>query len=1136
MKTKHSDKLSVHDNFNHLFRTMKFLLLFLFLGAGSIYSNTYSQITEINLEVKQKAIRDVFKTIEDQTEYVFFFSDKIAHDLSKKVNVNVRSKTLNQVLDELFEGTDLSYKITDRQVSIVRDVKPASPVIQQPNQSKRIRGVVSDKSGEPIIGANVVEKGTTNGLITDLDGAFEITIEAGKVLVISYIGYITREIPITESTRALLNIELVEDTQTLDEVVVVGYGVMKKSDLTGSVSSFKKDALNKGVSSSLSGLLEGKAAGVQITQASAEPGGGINVMVRGAGSVNAGSGPLYVVDGLPIETGNVVDGYGGSMPGQRVARSPISNINPADIESIEILKDASATAIYGARGANGVVLVTTKKGATGKMQVNYSGYMGIQSPKDLIEVLNAEDYKRILNEIQATPGSNVAKSEIVGDIQGNGTDWQKEMIRSSMVQSHSVSFMGGTEQLKYFTSLNYFDQEGVLKNTGYERYDGRVNLDYKNDRVTFGTNINASYTYDDAVPIGFSTNEEGSALYAARGFDPTLSVFEEDGKTYQVSSMLNLDNPLALLNGKRSQTANYRTMGTVFLDYMILKGWTVKGNFGFDYRNTRRDSYVSQLTKDGRANSGVANIRSGTRSNYLGELTTTYIQQLENNSNLNLMGGITYQKFSANHLYTKGSGFPVDETKTNNMAMADAACYMVESGRNNNKLLSYIGRANFNLWDKFLFTATLRVDGSSRFGENNKFGYFPSGAFAWKMHQHDFIKNLDIFSTLKFRASYGRTGNQDIGNFLSITTFGTGDPVILDDQKLVSLSPTRIANPDLKWETTEQMNIGFDMGFVDNRINVSMDYFQKKTYDMLFEKPVPASTGFASIMQNIGNINNRGFEFTIDSRNLVGEFSWNTSLNLSTLRNRVSDLGGIAEIIHGDAGQSTSQFALIREGVTVNSFYGYKTDGIWQTEEEIKASGTKDPVKPGDVKFVDQNNDGVVNTSDRVVLGKSIPSLTFGLTNELSYKNFTLNFFFDGATGFKILNNSMVETYYPVSHRRNRYAEPYLNRWTEANPSNKYPSFVNPAGQGNKATSDLTVEDGSYIRLQTVQLTYSVPLKNRNIFQHLSVYVTGQNLATFTNYTGQDPAMNANGSSTLKIDSNSYPTYRTFLFGVEIGF
>lgn len=828
----------------NVFRIMKIMLLFLFVGIGSVFSSTYSQSTKISLDMNQKSIQEIFNTIEKQTEYVFFYSDHVSKELTKKVDLKANLKTINAILDNLFEGTDFSYDINDRQVSI--NYSPAkSLAVNQQAQTHSISGVVVDAlTGDPITGANVVEKGTTNGMMTNIDGVFTLTVKSGSVLVISYIGYVTQEIPVTASTPTTLNIRLAEDTQILDEVIVVGYGVVRKSDLTGSVSSFKKESLNKGVNSSLSGLLEGKAAGVQITQASAEPGGGINVMIRGAGSVNAGSGPLYVIDGLPIETGNVVDGYGGSMPGQRVARSPISNINPSDIESIEILKDASATAIYGARGANGVVLVTTKKGTVGRMRINYSGYMGVQSPKDLIEVLNAEDYKRVLNEIQATPGSNVAKSEIVGEIQGGGTDWQDEMVRSAVVQSHSVSFMGGSEQLKYFTSLNYFDQEGVLKNSGYKRYDGRINLDYKKDRVTFGTNLNASYTHDDAVPIGFSTNEEGSALYAARGFDPTLHIFEEDGKTYQISSMLNLDNPLALLNGKTSQTSNYRTMGAVFLDYMILKGWTVKGNFGFDYRNTRRDSYVSQLTKDGRANSGVANILTGTRSNYLGELTTTYIQDFKNNSSLNLMGGITYQKFSANTFSARGSGFPVDETQTNNMGMADASRYSVNSGRNNNKLFSYIGRANFNLWDKFLFTATLRVDGSSRFGENNKYGYFPSGAFAWKMHQHDFIKNLNLFSSLKFRSSYGRTGNQDIDNFLSITTFGTGGNVIIDDQKLISFVPQRIANPDLKWETTEQINVGFDMGFVENRINVSMDYFQKKTYDMLFEKPIPASTGF----------------------------------------------------------------------------------------------------------------------------------------------------------------------------------------------------------------------------------------------------------------------------------------------------
>ena len=1006
---------------------------------------------------------------------------------------------------------------------------------EQLQQGKKIKGVVRDETGEPIIGANVIEKGTSNGLITDLDGAFSLEVKPGSTLVISYIGYISQEIPITDNTTTL-NIKLVEDSKTLDEVVVVGYGTMKKSDLTGSVSSFRKKDMNQGVNSSLSGLLQGKAAGVQVTQASAEPGGGITIQVRGAGSVNAESGPLYVVDGLPIETSNVVSGSGNGMPGMRVARSPISNINPADIESIEILKDASATAIYGARGANGVVLVTTKKGASGKMKVNYSGFVGMQVKKDMIEVLNAEDYKRILNEIQATPGSNVSDSEIVGEIQDGGTDWQNEMLRTAVVQSHSLSFTGGTEKTKFFTSLNYFDQDGIMKNTNYKRYDGRVNLDYKEDRFNFGTNITASYTHDDIVPIGFSTNEEGSALYAARGFDPTLRTFNDDG-TYQTSSLINLDNPLALLNGKTSQTSTYRTLGTAFLEYTILKGWTVKANLGFDYINSRRDSYVSEITKSGKAKSGIASILTGTRSNYLTEFTTNYNRDLPHNSSINAMAGFTYQKFSYNSFDGNGSGFPVDEIMTNNMGMADPSLYGMGSSKNNNKLMSYIGRVNYNMFDVLLFTATLRIDGSSRFGKNNRFGYFPSGAVAWKLHQHDFIKNLNVFSNLKARASFGRTGNQDIGNFLSIVTYGTGAKMVLDGKPVVSFGPQRIANPDLKWETTEQINVGLDMGFFDNRLSVSLDYFQKNTFDMLFNKPIPASTGYTSIMQNVGNIRNRGFELTLDSRNFVGAFTWNTSLNLSTLKNKVTDLSGLAEIIHGDAGQSTSDFAIIREGEALNSFFGYQTAGIWQSEEEIQAADLKYAVKPGDVHYVDQNGDGVINSEDRVVLGKSIPSFTFGLTNELSYKNFTLNFFIDGATGFKILNNAIVETLYPVSHRRNRLAEPYLNRWTEDNPSNKWPSFVNLAGrQGGKGVCDLSVEDGSYIRLQTVQLSYNVPLKSNKIFSKLGFYILGQNLLTLTGYSGQDPTLNSNGNSTLKVDFNAYPSYRTFSFGVEIGF
>lgn len=997
-------------------------------------------------------------------------------------------------------------------------------------KQQAVAGTVKDVTGTPIIGASVFVKGSNNGTITDVDGKFFLNAEPGTILVFSSIGYINAEVVASLE----MNVVLQEDQELLDEVVVIGYGTVRKKDLTGSVSSFRKKDMGQGVNASLSALMEGRAAGVRVTQSSAEPGGGIDVQIRGAGSVNASSAPLYVVDGLPIETNNVVSGQGASMPGVSAARNPISNINPSDIESIEVLKDASATAIYGARGANGVIIVTTKKGSTGKAKVTYDGYVALQDPKKMISVLNAEDYKRILNEIQSTPGSGVSDTEIVGDIEDGGTDWQSLLIRKAVLHSHSLSLTGGGKDMKYFASVNVFNQDGVLKESGYDRYDGRINLEYSGKKFRAGANMTTSYSVDKVVPLGYGTNEEGGLLYSARNYDPTQAVKNEDG-TYKRSSFLNVENPLALLYGKTSKTNNYRTLGTYWADYTILPGWSVKTNIGFDVRTSRRDTYVSQLTQDGRANNGVANVFSGTRANYLGELTTTYIKDFRTGT-LNTMLGVTYQKFSHNAFNVTAKGFPGDDTVTDNLGLGDSSLTTVGSSRENNKLLSFIGRVNYNLKDIYLFTATLRVDGSSRFGVNNKFGYFPSAAFALKAANYDFIKDLDVFDDLKLRLSYGRTGNQDIGNYMSITTYSMGGSLILDDKKVVTFEPSRLANPDLKWETTSQYNVGLDMAFFRSRLSVSMEYFYKYTSDMLFNRPIAASTGYTQRLENVGDISNQGFELTVNSRNFEGPFIWNTSFNLGTLKNRVENLGGIPDMIHTNAGQTTSQIAIIREGEPLNSFYGYKTDGIWQSKEEIVNSGTKDSVEPGDIRFVDQTGDNMVNSEDRVILGNSIPKVTIGFGNEFSYKGITLNVFFDAAIGFKILNNSIVESFYPVSHRRNRIADMYLNRWTPEHPSDKYPSFVNPTRQGTRPVNDMTIQDGSYLRLQTVQLSYNVPLGEKSRISNLMFYVTGQNLATITRYSGQDPSVNANNSSTLRIDFNSYPTYRTYTFGMNLTF
>ena len=515
--------------------------------------------------------------IENQSRYRFFFNDDFTN-IDQVVDFTVKNENVEDILDKMFAKSDISYKILENDLIVLTTTKAG--------QAKSISGRVTDNNGAPLPGVTVVSKGTTKGTITDVDGNYLLdNIPANSTLVFSFIGMKTQEVAV--GTQTMINVVMQEETIGIEEVVAIGYGTVKKSDLTGSVSSLRKEDLNKGVNSTITGLLQGKAAGVQITQASAEPGGGTTVQIRGAGSVNAGSGPLYVVDGLPIETGQVVSGNGDSVPGVRVPRSPISNINPSDIESIEILKDASATAIYGARGANGVILVTTKKGSSGGMRITYNGYVGVQSPINMIEVLNAQDYQRILNEILETPGSNVSETERVTEIQNGGTNWQNELLREAVVQSHSLSFTGGSENTKYFASINYFDQDGVLITSGYKRYDSRLNLEHRANKMLFGINFSTSYTHDNVVPVGFSTNEEGSSLYAARGFDPTLSIYDENGE-YQTSSMLNLDNPLALVYGKTSETANYRTLGTVFGEYTILKGWTAKLNVGFDTRNSRQ--------------------------------------------------------------------------------------------------------------------------------------------------------------------------------------------------------------------------------------------------------------------------------------------------------------------------------------------------------------------------------------------------------------------------------------------------------------------------------------------------------------------------------------------------------------------
>jgi TonB-linked SusC/RagA family outer membrane protein len=1003
------------------------------------------------------------------------------------------------------------------------------PVMAVQANTHNIRGHVTDQDGNALPGVSVSLENSTRGTTTDAKGNYTLTVSNTKgTLVFSFIGYTTRRVVI--DGRTTLNVSLTQKVSALNQLVVVGYGTQKKSDLTGAIASITSKDFNKGVAPSLDGLIQGKAAGVRVVQNSNEPGGGISVDIRGASSINAGTGPLYVIDGLPLDNSVPIGATGQSFVATRTPRNPLASLNPADIASIEVLKDASATAIYGARGANGVVLITTKSGKTGSLSVSYDGYVGFQSPAHTLDVLTAKQYSSVLNDIIADGGGSA--SEKVTGIEDGGTDWQEAVFKTgARVQNHNLAFQGGNGKTSYRVSLNYFDQDGIVMNTSFKRYNARFNLrSHISDKFTVGVHFNSSYDINNYVPVGFGINENAGVLYAAFNFDPTLAIRDSAG-SYQRSPYITIDNPVALAEGKRGVQNSYRTLGTIFGEYRIIPGLVAKLNLGGNVTNSRKDVYISRFTNDGAAAGGIATILTSVNSNYLAEATLNYSKTFGVH-HINILGGATTQKFIDNNSNATGRNYVSDVTFTNAIGTGDPTLNDIGSDKSSHRLISFIGRVNYNLLDKYLLTATLRADGSSRFGENRKFGYFPSLAGAWKIDKEPFMKNQSVFSSLKIRASWGQTGNQSIGNYHSLITYTRGPDAVIGEQPATTQEPARLANPGLIWETTEQTDIGIDFGLWEGRLSGTMDYYRKHTFNMLVDLPIPTSTGFNTKLSNVGSIRNEGWELTLNSVNLDGAFKWSTSVNLATLKNRVLNIGGIPPIITGGAGV-TPQIAIIEPGRTLRSYYGYQVTGVWQQGDDY--SKTKDGVVPGDLKYKDVNGDSTVNAADRVILGNSFPKLTWGLSNTFGYKNFQLDIFIMGVQGVSMLNNNLVDTYFPVNFRRNKFAKPYLNRWTPENPSDKYPSFVTPLDQGQKLVNSYTVQDASYLRLQTVRLSYTFPYI-RKIIRSATLYITGQNLLTLTKYQGMDPAVNTNGDAGFNIDYNAYPASITTMIGVNVNF
>ncbi|MBO2543180.1 TonB-dependent receptor [Salegentibacter sp. BDJ18] len=971
-----------------------------------------------------------------------------------------------------------------------------------------VRGTVTDNSGMPIPGVNVIEKGTDNGTVTNFDGQFSIDVPTDAYLQFSFIGYATVEFPV--DGRANLDVEMAPDASALNEIVVVGYGTQKKSDLTGSVSSVSTDELNQYPAIDATQALQGRAPGVSVTSSNGEPGAAARIRIRGGTSINASSDPLYVVDG-----------FAGATPPQ-----------PGDIASIEVLKDASATAIYGSRGANGVVLVTTKRGSSGKTQIELNTSYSFQEVGNRLDMLNGEQFAEYINEVYQNDGSSNIPFENPSSY-GQGTDWQNEIFRSGKLQNYQLSASGGMENMRFYTSLNYFGQEGVVINSEYERISGLLNLSFDiNENIRAGAKMLVTRTERDGIRTQESSGGTADAgvIGAALKFEPTQGIFDENGN-YTISQIGDPhDNPIAVARERENNTINDLFQGNSFVEIDLLNDFQFRTSLGVQINNSRNGNYVPTTLVAGRNTGGSGSIASGKYTNAITENYLTYSKEFNEIHSFNLMGGYSYQAYRAESWTASNRQFISDGFSFWNLG-GGSNFQSPSSALNEWALSSFYGRINYSLMDRYLLTFTGRNDGSSRFGANNKWAFFPSGAFAWNIGRESFMENWDDLSQFKIRTSYGVTGNTEIGSYQSLARFSPTLAVIGGNQ-VNAVRPTAVANQNLSWESTQQTNIGLDIGFWNNRLNFTADYYYKLTEDLLYSVPLPQYSGYSSSLQNVGSLENKGWEFALNTINWDGDFSWRTDFNISFNRNEIISLpGGEIRYSNVPAHLLGPESQLLREGEVVGAFYGRIFDGIYQEGDDFSAEPDK---VPGDVKFVDINNDGTVNGEDRTIIGNPHPDFVYGFNNDFAYKNFDLTVFIQGSEGNDMMNFTRMELDWMAG--KSNATTDALNRWTPNNTSTDIPRA---SGSHSPQVSTRFVEDGSYVRLKNIVLGYNLPESTSEMLKinNLRLYVSAQNVFTITDYTGYDPEVSYQDSNrNIGLDYASYPNIKSITCGLDISF
>lgn len=968
-----------------------------------------------------------------------------------------------------------------------------------------ITGKVTDQSDNPIAGVSVIALASKQGTATDENGSFTIDVQFGETLEFSMIGYKTYTVKF--GGEASLNVKLEPNAADLNAVVVVGYGTQKKKDVTGSIASVSSDQMNLGgVTSNAAQAIQGRAAGVMVSQSNSAPGGETIIRIRGGNSIKSTNEPLYVVDGFPSETGK--------------------DINPNDIDDIQILKDASATAIYGARAANGVVLITTKRGKAGKSRVLYDGYYGWQ------KITKGYDKMTGLQEMETTNAKENEKGNpdyySAADLaSGNNTDWFNLATRVSRVQSHNLSVSGGNTDTKVALSGNYFSQDGALKNTNYDRYSVRLNIDKQfAKRLKMGANM-----YGARVKSNFKeyqgTIVPSNVMYGILTASPAIPAYNPDGSFARFKGR---DNPLAWLLAPTNDRDENKVNVNAFAEYKIINGLSFRVNGGTEYSSAKVGTYLPRILVDGEKVNGRASVSDATAIRNLVEAYFTYDRTFLDH-NLNAVGGVSYQKDIIETSGATVQNFSTDAFLYHNLGSGTERLFSTSS-KIDARLASVYGRINYSYQSKYLFTATLRRDGSSRFGPNNAYGIFPSGSIAWRIIQEDFLSNQSTLSNLKLRVSYGITGNDRIGDYVYLSTFSPLNVTIDGQSSYAGSAIAKLPNADLKWESTSQFNLGVDLGFLDERITATLDYYKKRTRDLLLDIPIGVWTGFASQTVNAGSIENQGFEASVNTENFNNKnFRWNTSLNFAYNKQKAIDLGGRPYIITQTAnpyGGRAIDFTRLEPGKELSMFYGYIYDGVIKSGEDHSAQPN---ANPGDPRYVDLNKDGAINADDRAYLGNANPHYIFGMNNDLLFKNFELSIFIQGAADYSLynVNKLMLESGTGLDA---------LKRWTPGNENTDVPRDGYATTAYGGYLNSRFIEDASFLRVKMVTLGYNIP-KAFGAINNIKIYVTSQNLLTFTKYTGSDPEVNTRGGDNnlaAGLDYTAFPAFRTFMVGLKVDF